>query len=83
MTYQAGRHFRRPRTEQHSRPHPARHRAAGAGSSRPRLGQLQAEIFERIRPVFKTKQPVMIFPASGTGGWDRRWSTRCRPATRC
>jgi len=36
----------------------------------PAWARLQAEVFERIRPIFKTREPVLIFPASGTGGWE-------------
>jgi alanine-glyoxylate transaminase/serine-glyoxylate transaminase/serine-pyruvate transaminase len=36
----------------------------------PDFTRLGKEVLERIKPVFKTKQPVMIFPASGTGGWE-------------
>lgn len=32
-----------------------------------RLGQ---EVLEAIKPVFGTSQPVIIFPASGTGAWE-------------
>ncbi|MEZ5831032.1 MAG: aminotransferase class V-fold PLP-dependent enzyme [Dongiaceae bacterium] len=71
MTYQAGRHFLQipgptnvPDRILHAIAQPVLdHRG-------PVWGRLQAEVFERIRPVFKTSQPVMIFPASGTGGWE-------------
>ncbi len=36
----------------------------------PEFTKLGREVLDRIKPVFKTKQPVMIFPASGTGGWE-------------
>ncbi len=36
----------------------------------PDFTRLGKEVLERIKPIFKTKQPVMIFPASGTGGWE-------------
>src|SRR5687767_1053925 len=32
-----------------------------------RLGQ---EVLEGLKAVFKTKSPVIIFPASGTGAWE-------------
>src|SRR5687768_12384907 len=71
MTYQAGRHFLQvpgptniPDRILHAIAQPVLdHRG-------PAWARLQAEIFERIRPVFKTRQPVMIFPASGSGGWE-------------
>ncbi len=36
----------------------------------PAFAALQRELFERIRLVFKTKQPVLIYPGTGTGGWE-------------
>lgn len=36
----------------------------------PEFGKLATEVLARIKPVFKTKQPVLIFPASGTGAWE-------------
>jgi alanine-glyoxylate transaminase/serine-glyoxylate transaminase/serine-pyruvate transaminase len=36
----------------------------------PELQKLALELLERIKPVFKTKGPVVIFPSSGTGGWE-------------
>jgi alanine-glyoxylate transaminase / serine-glyoxylate transaminase / serine-pyruvate transaminase len=36
----------------------------------PELQNLALELLERIKPVFKTKGPVVIFPSSGTGGWE-------------
>src|SRR5215216_3810768 len=32
-----------------------------------RLGQ---EVLEGLKAVFKTQNPVIIFPASGTGAWE-------------
>lgn len=34
------------------------------------FAHLAAEVLARIKPVFKTTQPVLIFPASGTGAWE-------------
>ena len=36
----------------------------------PEFAQLATEILARIKPIFKTTQPVLIFPASGTGAWE-------------
>jgi len=36
----------------------------------PDFARLGKDVLERIKPIFKTKQPVLIFPASGTGGWE-------------
>src|SRR6201996_2141941 len=31
---------------------------------------LGSEVLENLRPVFKTKGPVIIYPSSGTGAWE-------------
>ncbi len=36
----------------------------------PEFGELGRELLENVRGVFKTKQPVVIYPASGTGAWE-------------
>ncbi|MBI2253675.1 MAG: aminotransferase class V-fold PLP-dependent enzyme [Proteobacteria bacterium] len=36
----------------------------------PEFASLATEVLARIKPVFKTTQPVLIFPASGTGAWE-------------
>ncbi len=36
----------------------------------PDFGKLGAEVLSRIRTVFQTEQPVVIYPASGTGAWE-------------
>ncbi len=36
----------------------------------PEFQQLALRILEGIRPVFGTKNPVVIYPASGTGAWE-------------
>ena len=35
----------------------------------PEFGKLGLRVLERIKLIFKTKQPVFIYPASGTGAW--------------
>jgi alanine-glyoxylate transaminase/serine-glyoxylate transaminase/serine-pyruvate transaminase len=71
MTYQAGRHFLQIPGPTNVPDRILRAIAQPVLDHRgPVWAQLQAEVFERIRPVFKTRQPVMIFPASGTGGWE-------------
>jgi len=71
MTYQAGRHFLQVPGPSNIPDRILRAIAQPVLDHRgPAWAKLQSEIFERIRPVFKTKQPVMIFPASGTGGWE-------------
>lgn len=36
----------------------------------PTFGQLGLEIIEGLKYVFQTQQPVVIYPASGTGAWE-------------
>lgn len=36
----------------------------------PEFGALGREVLAGIRTVFKTAQPVVIYPASGTGAWE-------------
>ena len=36
----------------------------------PSFQDLAVEVLEKIRPIFKTLQPVVIFPSSGTGAWE-------------
>ena len=36
----------------------------------PQFQKLGQEILARLKQVFKTKNPVVIFPASGTGAWE-------------
>jgi len=36
----------------------------------PEFGALGREVLEGLKAVFQTRQPVIIFPASGTGAWE-------------
>jgi alanine-glyoxylate transaminase/serine-glyoxylate transaminase/serine-pyruvate transaminase len=36
----------------------------------PEFGELGREVLEGIKTIFKTTQPVVIYPASGTGAWE-------------
>ncbi len=36
----------------------------------PEFKALGLEVLEGIRGIFKTRQPVIIYPASGTGAWE-------------
>jgi alanine-glyoxylate transaminase/serine-glyoxylate transaminase/serine-pyruvate transaminase len=48
----------------------------------PEFAKLAAELLVRIRPVFKTRQPVLIFPASGTGAWESALVNTLSPGDR-
>ena len=36
----------------------------------PEFAKLGQEVLEGIKPIFGTTQPVIIYPASGTGAWE-------------
>ncbi|ALM53590.1 pyridoxal-phosphate-dependent aminotransferase family protein [Halomonas huangheensis] len=36
----------------------------------PEFGALGRELLDKVRQVFKTQGPVVIYPASGTGAWE-------------
>ena len=36
----------------------------------PAFGELGLEVLAGIKTIFKTEQPVVIYPASGTGAWE-------------
>jgi alanine-glyoxylate transaminase/serine-glyoxylate transaminase/serine-pyruvate transaminase len=48
----------------------------------PEFGKLALEIFEGLREVFQTRQPVVIFPASGTGAWEAALVNTLSPGDR-
>ena len=39
-------------------------------------------VLSAMQRVFRTKQPVIIYPSSGTGAWEAAIVTRCSRATR-
>ncbi len=36
----------------------------------PEFGVLGREVLAELKPIFKTRNPVIIYPASGTGAWE-------------
>src|SRR5512134_735522 len=36
----------------------------------PEFAQLGAEVLEGLKAVFRTRHPVIVYPASGTGAWE-------------
>jgi len=48
----------------------------------PEFGKLGLEIFEGLKAVFQTAQPVVIFPASGTGAWEAALVNTLSPGDR-
>ena len=45
----------------------------------PEFGVLGRKVLSRIREVFKTKHPVVIYPASGTGAWEAALANTLSP----
>jgi alanine-glyoxylate transaminase/serine-glyoxylate transaminase/serine-pyruvate transaminase len=48
----------------------------------PDFGKLTLEVQELVRPVFGTTQPVVIYPASGTGAWEAALVNTLSPGDR-
>jgi len=48
----------------------------------PDFARLAKEIFAGLRKVFRTAQPVVIFPASGTGAWEAALVNTLSPGDR-
>lgn len=48
----------------------------------PDFQKLALDVLARIRPVFGTSQPVVIYPASGTGAWEAALANVCSPGDR-
>jgi alanine-glyoxylate transaminase/serine-glyoxylate transaminase/serine-pyruvate transaminase len=59
-----------PGPDERPRSRPARHRPSDDRSSRPEFQKLGREVLEGIKRIFKTRNPVIIYPASGTGAWE-------------
>ncbi len=48
----------------------------------PEFGRMGLEIFDGLKQVFRTTQPVLIFPASGTGAWEAALVNTLSPGDR-
>jgi alanine-glyoxylate transaminase/serine-glyoxylate transaminase/serine-pyruvate transaminase len=48
----------------------------------PDFGRMGLEILEGLKAVFQTKQPVVIYPASGTGAWEAALVNTLSPGDR-
>ncbi len=49
----------------------------------PEFAVLGHEVLADIKRIFRTRQPVIIYPSSGTGAWKPRSSIRCRRGIKC
>jgi alanine-glyoxylate transaminase/serine-glyoxylate transaminase/serine-pyruvate transaminase len=45
----------------------------------PDFARLGLDVLERLKLVFQTGQPVVIYPASGTGAWEAALVNTCSP----
>src|SRR5262245_51875589 len=48
----------------------------------PEFAELGREVLEGMRQVFKTRHPVIIYPASGTGAWEAALVNTLSPGDR-
>ncbi|SDB45911.1 pyridoxal-phosphate-dependent aminotransferase family protein [Belnapia rosea] len=48
----------------------------------PDFGRFGAQLLEKLRTVFKTEGPVIIYPASGTGAWEAALVNTLSPGDR-
>ena len=70
-SYQAGRHFLQIPGPSNVPDRILRAMAKPTISHRdPEFQRLGRDILDRVRQVFKTDQPVIIYPSSGTGAWE-------------
>jgi alanine-glyoxylate transaminase/serine-glyoxylate transaminase/serine-pyruvate transaminase len=83
MTYKSGRHFLQipGPTNVPDRVLRAIDRAT-MDHRGPEFGRMGLEILEGLKAVFQTKQPVVIFPASGTGAWEAALVNTLSPGDR-
>jgi alanine-glyoxylate transaminase/serine-glyoxylate transaminase/serine-pyruvate transaminase len=48
----------------------------------PEFGELGKRVLDRVKQIFKTKGPVIIYPASGTGAWTAALTNTLSPGDR-
>jgi alanine-glyoxylate transaminase / serine-glyoxylate transaminase / serine-pyruvate transaminase len=48
----------------------------------PQFAELGREVLEALKPVFGTGQPVVVYPASGTGAWEAALVNTLSPGDR-
>jgi alanine-glyoxylate transaminase/serine-glyoxylate transaminase/serine-pyruvate transaminase len=71
MSYASGRHFLQIPGPTNVPDRVLRAMAAPTMDHRgPEFGVLGREVLAEVKPIFKTRNPVIIYPASGTGAWE-------------
>ena len=48
----------------------------------PEFQKISQRVLEKVKNIFKTRSPVIIFPASGTGGWEAALVNTLSPGDR-
>jgi alanine-glyoxylate transaminase/serine-glyoxylate transaminase/serine-pyruvate transaminase len=48
----------------------------------PKFARLGKEVLEGLKSVFKTSGPVVVYPGSGTGGWEAALVNTLSPGDR-
>ncbi|MFZ4407439.1 MAG: pyridoxal-phosphate-dependent aminotransferase family protein, partial [Paracraurococcus sp.] len=48
----------------------------------PDFGKFGKQLLEKLRGIFKTAQPVIVFPTSGTGAWEAALANTLSPGDR-
>ena len=83
MSYQAGRHFLQiPGPTNTPLPVLAAIAKPTIDHRGPEFGKLGREVLAGIRTIFKTENPVIIYPASGTGAWEAALVNTLSPGDR-
>lgn len=83
MSYQPGRHFLQiPGPTNTPLPVLAAVAKPTIDHRGPEFGKLGREVLDGIKTVFKTANPVIIYPASGTGAWEAALVNTLSPGDR-
>ncbi|UCD24516.1 MAG: aminotransferase class V-fold PLP-dependent enzyme [Gemmatimonadota bacterium] len=83
MTHKSGRHFLQIPGPSNTPDRVLRAMAKPTIDHRgPEFAQLTLSILERLKPVFQTSGPVLMFPASGTGSWEASLVNTLSPGDR-
>ena len=83
MSYKAGRHFLQIPGPTNVPEQVLRAMAQPTIDHRgPEFQSLGRELLDGVRDVFRTKRPVVIYPASGTGAWEAALVNTLSPADR-
>src|ERR671913_2104751 len=83
MSYQAGRHFLQiPGPTNTPLPVLAAIAKPTIDHRGPEFGKLGREVLAGIRTIFQTTNPVIIYPASGTGAWEAALVNTLSPGDR-